>query len=53
MQGTAAARYLPDDAPEAAIDCLSDPVWKRGLDIVVAATLLALTAPLWAVAARR
>jgi lipopolysaccharide/colanic/teichoic acid biosynthesis glycosyltransferase len=50
VRGTAAARYLPDNAPDADINCLSDPVWKRGLDIVVAATLLALTAPVWAVA---
>lgn len=39
------ASIQPDATP------LRDPAWKRGLDLAVASTLLALTLPLWLVAA--
>ena len=50
-QGTAAVSLSIDCGCDPEIATLRDPWWKRSLDVVVAASLLTISAPVWLAAA--
>ena len=51
VHDSTAGRLEADAGTRPAVGPLRDPSWKRSLDILVAAALLGLSAPVWAIAA--